>query len=158
MRIWIIAALTGLLGYLGFVSFQRPGDGDKEKVILSAVIQLMERQHFKDVPLNDDFSEKLYHTYMDRLDGQKRFLIMGDVDLLDDYRDSLDDELMHDNLKFFDLSYDIINKAIDKTRHWYGEILSQPFDFTSQTPSKLMVRKGTMQRTMPNSKNYGADT
>jgi len=130
MRIWIIAALTGLLGYLGFVSFQRPGDGDKEKVILSAVIQLMERQHFKDVPLNDEFSEKLYRTYLDRLDGQKRFLIMSDLDLMDDYQDSLDDQLEHMDLKFFDISYDIINKAVDKTRHWYSEILSQPFDFT----------------------------
>jgi len=124
MRIWIIAALTGLLGYLGIASFQRPDNGDKEKVILSAVIQL------KDIPINDDLSEKLYHTYLDRLDGMKRFLIMGDLDLMDDYRDSLDDEIIMNNLKFFDISYDVINKAIDKTRKWYPEILSQPFDFS----------------------------
>jgi hypothetical protein len=40
------------------------------------------------VPINDDLSEKLYDTYIDRLDGMKRFLIMNDLDLLDDYRDS----------------------------------------------------------------------
>jgi len=130
MRIWIIAALTGLLGYLGIASFQRPDNGDKEKVILSAVIQLLEKGHFKDIPINDDLSEKLYHTYLDRLDGMKRFLIMGDLDLMDDYRDSLDDEIIMNNLKFFDISYDVINKAIDKTRKWYPEILSQPFDFS----------------------------
>ena len=130
MRIWIIAALTGLLGYLGIASFQRPDNGDKEKVILSAVVQLMEKGNFKEVPLDNDLSEKLYHTYIDRLDGMKRFLIMGDLDLLDDYRDSLDDELKSNNLKFFDLSYDIITKAVDKTRKWYPEILAQPFDFT----------------------------
>jgi carboxyl-terminal processing protease len=130
MRIWIIAALTGLLGYLGIASFQRSDNGDKEKVILSAVLQLMEKNHFKDVPINDDLSEKLYHTYIDRLDGMKRFLIMSDLDLLDNYRDSLDNELMTNDLKFFDLSYDLINKGVEKTRKWYPEILSQPFDFS----------------------------
>ena len=130
MRIWIIAALTGLLGYLGIASFQHSDNGDKERVILSAVLQLMEKNHFKDVQINDDLSEKLYHTYIDRLDGQKRFLIMSDLDLLDDYRDSLDNELLMNDLKFFDLSYDLINKAIEKTRKWYPEILSQPFDFS----------------------------
>jgi hypothetical protein len=73
MRIWIIAALTGLLGYLGIASFQRSDNGDKERVILSAVLQLMEKNHFKDVPINDDLSHKLYDTYIDRLDGMKRF-------------------------------------------------------------------------------------
>ena len=53
MRIWIIAALTGLLGYLGFVSFQRPDDnGDKERIILSAVMQIMEKNHFKETILH----------------------------------------------------------------------------------------------------------
>jgi len=130
MRIWIIAALTGLLGYLGIASFQRSDNGDKERVILSAVLQLMEKNHFKDVPINDDLSHKLYDTYIDRLDGMKRFLIMNDLDLLDDYRDSLDNELMMNDLKFFDLSYDLINKGIEKTRKWYPEILAEPFDFT----------------------------
>ncbi|HEX5113352.1 MAG TPA: carboxy terminal-processing peptidase, partial [Saprospiraceae bacterium] len=58
------------------------------------------------------------------------FLIMSDLDLLDDYQDSLDDQLRENSLQFFDISYDIINKAVDKTRKWYPEILSQPFDFT----------------------------
>ena len=69
MRIWIIAALTGLLGYLGFVSFQRPDNGDKERIILSAVMQIMEKNHFKEIQVDDNLSQKLYHTYLDRLDG-----------------------------------------------------------------------------------------
>ena len=130
MKIWIIAALTGILTYLGFAFYKKPDNGDKEKLILQAVLELMTKYHFKEVQLDDNFSNRLFDTYMDRLDGMKRFLTIGDLDLLDDYQDSLDDGLRDLNLRFFDLSYDRINKSIEKTRKWYPEILSQPFDFS----------------------------
>jgi carboxyl-terminal processing protease len=130
MRIWIIAAVTGILAYVGFASFKGPDDGDKEKLILHTVLQLMTRYHFKDVPLDDNFSHKLYDTYLDRLDGMKRFMTVGDLDLMDDYKDSLDDLIKEDDLKFFEISYKLINNSIEKTRKWYPDILSQPFNFT----------------------------
>ncbi len=130
MRIWIIAALTGLLAYVGFAFYKKPDNGDKEKLILQAVLELMKNYHFKEVRLDDNFSNKLFDTYIDRLDGMKRFLTIGDLDLLDDYQDSLDNALQDYNLRFFNLSYDRINKAVQNTRKWYPEILSEPFDFS----------------------------
>lgn len=130
MRIWIIGALTGLLAFAGFAFFKSPDNGDKEKLILEAVLKLMRDYHFKKVELDDTFSQRLYDTYLDRLDGGKRFLIMGDLDLMDDYQDSLDDLIKRTDLKFFEMSFKIINNGIEKTRKWYPDILSQPFDFS----------------------------
>jgi len=130
MKIWIIAALTGILAYAGLAFYKQPDNEDKEKLILQAVMQLLRQYHFKEVTLDDDFSHKLYDTYLDRLDGMKRFLTIEDLDLMDDFQDSLDNSLQDWNLRFFDLSYDRINNAVDKTRLWYPEILSHPFDFT----------------------------
>jgi len=131
MRIWMIAAVTGIMAYAGFVAFKGPdNNGNKEKLILKAVLTMMQQVHFKNPPLDDNFSHRLYDTYMDRLDGMKRFLIMEDLDLLDDYQDSLDDQIRTDDLKFFEISYKLINNSIEKTRKWYPELLSQPFDFT----------------------------
>ena len=132
MRIWIIAAITGILAYVGFAAFKDTDNGDKEKLILQAVLQMMNQYHFKNPPLDDAFSHKLYDTYMERLDGMKRFLIMDDLDLLDDYQDSLDNFIKENDLKFFELSYKLINNGIEKTRKMYPEILAQPFDFTKQ--------------------------
>ena len=84
MRIWIIAALTGILAYAGIAAFKGQDNGDKEKLILNAVLAMLNQYHFKNPPLNDEFSHRLYDTYMDRLDGMKRFLILEDLDLLDD--------------------------------------------------------------------------
>lgn len=132
MRIWIIAALTGIMAYAGFSAFKGPDNGDKEKLIMEAVLTMMKKYHFKNPPLDDNFSRKLYDTYMDRLDGMKRFLIMDDLDLLDDYQDSLDNMVEDYDLRFFELSYKLINNSIEKTRKWYPELLAEPFDFTIQ--------------------------
>jgi carboxyl-terminal processing protease len=132
MRIWIIAALTGLLVYAGISAFRDQDNGDKEILILKAVLAMLNQYHFKNPAIDDQFSHRMYDTYMDRLDGMKRFLIMEDLDLLDDYQDSLDDFIKDADLKFFELSYKIINNSIDKTRKWYPELLSQPFDFSIQ--------------------------
>src|SRR6187551_3831315 len=123
MRIWIIAAMTGILAYIGFAAFKDNDNGDKEKLILQAVLQTMNQYHFKNPPLDDNFSHKLYDTYMERLDGMKRFLIMSDLDLLDNFQDSLDDQIKGNDLRFFELSYKLINTGIEKTRKLYPEIL-----------------------------------
>ena len=132
MRIWIIAAFTGILAYVGFASFKGTDNGDKEKLILQAVLQMMNQYHFKNPPLDDAFSRRLYDTYLERLDGMKRFLIMEDLDLLEGYQDSLDNFIQGNDLKFFELSYKLINTGIEKTRKMYPDILAQPFDFTIQ--------------------------
>lgn len=132
MRIWIIAALTGILAYAGISAYKGQDNGDKEKLILQAVLTMLNQYHFKNPPLDDAFSRRFYDTYLDRMDGMKRFLILQDVDLLDDYQDSLDDLLKANDLKFFELSFKVINNSIEKTRKWYPELLSQPFDFTIQ--------------------------
>lgn len=132
MRIWIIAVLTGILAYAGIAAFKGEDNGDKEQLILKAVLAMLNQYHFKNPPLDDEFSHRMYDTYLDRMDGMKRFLIMDDLDLLDDYQDSLDDFIKSSDLKFFDISYKLINNSIEKTRKWYPELLSQPFDFTIQ--------------------------
>ena len=109
----MIAAVTGIMAYAGFVAFKGPdNNGDKEKLILKAVLTMMQQVHFKNPPLDDNFSHRLYDTYMDRLDGMKRFLIMEDLDLLDDYQDSLDDQIRNEDLKFFEISYKRWRKKI----------------------------------------------
>lgn len=130
MRIWIIAILTGIVAYVGFASYQGNDNDDKEKLILKAVLSMLQSYHFTNPPIDDEFSHRLYDTYMNRLDGMKRFLIMEDLDLLDDYQDSLDDQLLREDLKFFEISYKLINNSIEKTRKWYPDILSKPFDFS----------------------------
>lgn len=105
-------------------------DKDKEKMIILAVLRLIEGRHFEEKTIDNDFSRKVFNTYMKRLDGGKRFITMGGMDLMDDYEEELDDAIIEPDLEFFDLSYELINEGIKKVEKFYPRILDQPFDFT----------------------------
>lgn len=127
----IIAILVGgLFGRAVTHSFPAIDEKDKEKLIIQAVFTLMEKTHFKDAELDDAYSRKVFDTYLRRLDGNKRFFTIGDLDLLDDYNEQIDDAIKEPNLEFFELSIQLMDNATRKVRNWYPQILETPFDFS----------------------------
>jgi carboxyl-terminal processing protease len=126
----IIAILVGGLFGKVVTHVSPVDDKDREKQIIRAVFSLMENRHFMDTKIDDAFSRKVFDTYLDRLDGGKRFLTLGDLDLLDDYQEKIDDAINEPDVEFFELSNDVINQAIGKVKIMYPKILEQPFDFT----------------------------
>jgi carboxyl-terminal processing protease len=113
------------------------GDGDKEKLIILYVMKLIQGYHFQPADVDDAFSRQVFKTYMKRLDGGKRFLTMGEYDLMDDYEEEIDDAIRDPDLEFFELSYELINEGVKKVKGMYPEILSRPFDFTIEENIEL---------------------
>ena len=85
--------------------------------------------HYQPQEINDDFSEKLYDLYLERLDAGKRWLTQQDVDMLKDFRDKLDDEARAGSYEFLTMAVQLQKVGIDKSKAYYREFLSQPFDF-----------------------------
>lgn len=48
-------------------------DPDKDKLLLNIVQHVLTNGHFNPIDINDDFSKKLYKSYIEHLDGQKRY-------------------------------------------------------------------------------------
>ena len=126
----IIVVLVGGLFGKAVTHVTPTDDKEKEKLIIRAVFSLIENRHFTDAEIDDAFSRKVFDTYLDRLDGGKRFLTIGDRDLLDDYQEKIDDAINTPDVEFFELSNDIIHKAIGKVKILYPVILDHPFDFS----------------------------
>lgn len=103
---------------------------EKESVLINTILTSLQRFHFQPVPIDDDFSEKLYDLYMDRIDGGKRFLTKDDVSELVKFRNQLDDEAMQGTFTFFDKAQEKLNSGVEKTQQYYREILAEPFDFS----------------------------
>ncbi len=123
----VVAVL--LLGSFVFKQFvEPPVDANKEKVLIQTMLARLEQLHFKPVEINDQFSEDVFDLYLDRLDGGKRFFTQEDVAQLKKYRDLIDDESVEGNFEFFNLSQDLLAKAVDKTEVYFKEILEKPFD------------------------------
>ncbi len=133
----IVAILAGGLFGKVVTHVTPTDDKEREKQIIRAVFSLMENRHFTDAEINDAFSRKVFNTYLERLDGGKRFLTLGDLDLLDDYQEKIDDAINEPDVEFFELSENIINHAIGKVRIMYPKILDQSFDFSQDENIEL---------------------
>jgi carboxyl-terminal processing protease len=125
----IIAVLAGFSMYsTGLVN---PTDSkQKEVIIMEYVWEMLDRIHFQPKELNDQFSEQMFDSYIEMIDGSKRFLTQEDMKVLTVYRDDLDNQMSAKSLEFFDLSLEKLDSGIKKTKGFYREILDQPFDFT----------------------------
>ena len=130
--------LTGILVSAVYPQqYNGDDDKDKEKLIMYAVLRLIEMRHFSPEDLDDEFSRQVFDTYMDRLDGGKRFITLDHYDLMDDYENDIDDAFKNQQLEFFDLSYDVINEGVEKVKKMYPDLLNAPFDFSEDDVIEL---------------------
>lgn len=102
----------------------------KESLIIRGVVSAMEQLHYSPIELNDEMSERAFNNYLDRLDGGKRFLTQEDMEVLAPYKYEIDNQYKNGTMEFFNLSLEVIEKAMIKPQSWYEEILATPFDFT----------------------------
>src|SRR6476620_5919892 len=114
---------------------------DKDEAIDQILMQSLNSVHYSPLTLNDDFSEKVYKLYLQRLDYNKKFLLQSDADELKKLNHSIDDDITNGKFGFFDKSYDIITRRVDEAQAYYKDILSQPFDFTKDEEIQLDEEK-----------------
>lgn len=101
---------------------------EKETVIFDALLTIINQGHYHPKKMNDEFSEKAFHYYLDNIDGAKRFFIQSEIDQLKVYQDKIDDEANDRSLKFFNLSVDLLEKAIARSQKVYEEVVAQPIE------------------------------
>ncbi len=100
----------------------------KDALLMLTVLKVMGQLHYQPQTLDDQFSQKVFDLYLDRIDSGRRFLTQRDIEQLEQYKNELDDQALAGNFDFFDLSLELLNAGIEKTQKYYQEILAQPFD------------------------------
>lgn len=104
-------------------------DPDKDKVILYVLKNILTRGHFIQKELNDDFSEHVYHEFINSLDPSKRYFTQKDLILFSQYKYEIDDQLKNSNLDFYHLVYSRFLEKIEVAKQTYQSLLEQPFNF-----------------------------
>ncbi|MCB2219396.1 MAG: carboxy terminal-processing peptidase [Bacteroidetes bacterium] len=123
-------AMALLLSVSIFVLASRSETDELRRELLIKVINFaINNGHYNPGDLNNEFSEKAYSLYIDRLDYGKRFLLQEDLDELDQYKNSIDDAMKDIDFTFFDQSVDILEQRIEEASSYYKDILAKPFDF-----------------------------
>jgi len=68
---------------LALVAFQSSDDDEqRSQILFDIVTQGLVRNHYSEVDIDDDFSERTYQLFIERLDYSKRFLLKSDVEEL----------------------------------------------------------------------------
>ena len=132
-----------LIGLLVAAFYVPANNAEKEAVMIKSMLSSLDRFHYQPQKVDDAFSEKVFKLYLDRIDGNKRWLTQADVDLLDDFETKLDDEADAGTYEFFDLSLKLIERGLDKTQGFYQEILATPFDFSTNDKIEMDGDKKT---------------
>ncbi|MDX2285687.1 MAG: carboxy terminal-processing peptidase [Bacteroidia bacterium] len=105
-------------------------EGDKGEWLIRTMMQSMEYYHYKPLEVDDRFSQMVFDEYLKYIDYNKRFLTQSDVNTLNGYRNSLDDEIQAGTFEFFTASAGIIDARTKSVQGFVSEILAKPFDFT----------------------------
>ena len=125
-----LRSLSLIVVFFGFSSytFNPTGTGPNENLLKYLMTEL-HRYHYQRQTIDDDFSQKVFAEYLEKLDPFKEFLTQIDVELMEGYRDEIDDQIMHLRFDLFDLSKDIFFRRLAEFPSYYEEILAQPLDF-----------------------------
>ncbi|PQB09002.1 tail-specific protease [Polaribacter filamentus] len=130
----IFLAITLLINSFAINASQKNSflnsDPEKDKVLIYVLKNILTRGHFVAKELNDDFSEIVYKSFIDGLDPSKRYFTQEDLKDFSKYKYQIDNQLLKDDLSFYNLVYNRFLAEIKKAKSYYGSLLKQPFDFS----------------------------
>ena len=102
---------------------------DKDNLIIQLITYVLDQAHYLDKEINDEFSEKVFDTFLENLDPYKRYFYASDIEEFSKYKYLIDDAFKNPNLDFFELVYKRYSKRIQESEKIFNDILSKPFDF-----------------------------
>jgi carboxyl-terminal processing protease len=139
-KLAVIVALVSVSS-LVFISFRSNTEDLRRELLLKVISFAITSGHYHPTDINDDFSEKAFDLFIERMDFGKRFLLKEDVENLSKYKKELDDAMKDIDFEFLDLSISILDKRTKEVEIYYKEILTAPFDFNKEEFLELDAEK-----------------
>ncbi len=103
---------------------------DRHRRVVRLVSEVMERQHYRQAPLDDRLSAQIFERYLEALDGNRNYLLASDVAEFERYRYKLDDAIKSADLE---PAFTIFSRLQERNRERIAyalELLETEPDFT----------------------------
>ncbi|MEC5146670.1 carboxy terminal-processing peptidase [Chitinophaga sp. 212800010-3] len=135
MRLKVIIPVVLLSISAGVLAFNKLGHNEdppgRYEVIMNLVGQMLKEGHYQPKPIDDKFSIEVFNKYLRSLDTEKKFFLKTDVEKLQPLSLHIDDELKGAPIDCFRSVNALIKQRVAEAAVIYPEILSKPFDFTT---------------------------
>ena len=107
-----------------------PESSEVQSKTTKLIHYLIENGHFKDVELNDSFSEIILNKYIRLLDPAKYFFLQSDLDQFERLRHEFDDYIKQGILDPIFAIFKIYRLRVDQRIEYALKRLNEPFDFS----------------------------
>ena len=126
-RIFIIGSLLVSLGLVW--AFSTRYNFTKEAVLLQLVTMGLQQNHYQPLDFNDEFSAKVFDSFIESLDYNKRFFLASDIELLKQQRLLVDDQVRASEYTFFNLADSLYAVRLAESEKYFSAILALPFNY-----------------------------
>ena len=137
--VWILSFIL-LSGFVYGITLKKENP-NKDKLLLEIISYVLDRGHFDPKDINDEFSENVYMSYLENIDGQHRFFLKSDINVFNSYRYLIDDEIKNTQVEFFNLSFEKLMERMAQVEGFYKSLLETPFDFSIKDEINLDFKK-----------------
>lgn len=136
MKTKLFIPILSLLLLLSNVTFANnltnDKDPEKDKVLISVLNYMLTRGHYVEKQLDDKFSVFVFDSFIESLDGSKRYFTADDIKKFAQYKYRIDNQLLTSDLSFYNLVYDSYLEKVKTANTFYESILENPFDYNKK--------------------------
>jgi len=102
----------------------------KRAELLSKMIgQQMVRHHYLHHPFDNELSQKIFNSYLKKLDPDKRYFLKSDIKILSGYSLQLGNQIQAGSLEFPLLAEEILRRRLKRGQEILGGIVADDIDF-----------------------------
>ncbi len=129
--VFIVFALTSIVAHSDnrSVDIESLAPTLDHKVQTERIVQLMQRYHYKPVPVDDKLSEQIFDRYLDTLDPEKSFFLASDIEEFTKFRYKIDDALRSQELDPVFEIFKRFRQRMDERAQLAQELLKRNFNF-----------------------------
>jgi len=109
--------------------FTITNDFEKQSRTTKLISYLVDKSHYRKVPLDDDLSVKVLNRYIDQLDSAKSFFLQEDIDQFEIIKYKFDDYIEIGQLEPVYAIFKIFRARVNQRIEYVLDRLEQPFDF-----------------------------
>ncbi len=110
-------------------------------ILLQQVIKTVEANHLQARPLNDDLSKDFFQHYLSTIDPEKIFLTQKDIDQLQQFELSIDEELKNTSFQFYTQTRNLLEQRVVNASIFCSSILATKLDLNKDEIFEMDVKK-----------------
>ena len=106
-------------------------DPNKDKLLIELLKYVLEKGHYQSQDINDQLSIKVFNSYLEMIDPQKKYFLNSDFKEFKKYEKLIDDQWLSYDLTFFNLTHDRLVQRINEVELFLPSVFKKTFEFDS---------------------------